>query len=325
MADGVLRHRHGHGMIADLRLDALHRARHVALDARTAGARRFVVGVLRERLAHSLVTPCAQHVGVGAQLRIAFDLRLMRLGVARGTGEAALQVTLTLPQTERIVGEPPRAPIRPIGGIAIRGLREFQDRQEIIVVVRARRIPHGVNVAEGVALRAHHGVALRIQPRLQHDVMRRAFWRRGRTVVRHMPASRAVTAFAVGAEILPGSAVLVLRAVIPLLLTAHVARETVLVPDLDQHFAGLIGIGNIEVVEPLLAQHIPTGRQDDHPPAGECGEVVLDAPVAQGVIHAVLFRLSDQRGFGDVVDAVALARGCRGRREVAACRGRNRL
>ena len=43
-----------HRMVADLRLDAVDRARHVALDAGTARARRRVMGVRRDRFADAL-------------------------------------------------------------------------------------------------------------------------------------------------------------------------------------------------------------------------------------------------------------------------------
>ena len=309
MPDGVLRRRYRHRMIADLGLDALHRARHVALHAGASRASFGVVCVGGERLAYALVTPRAEGVGIRPQLRIAFDLRLVRRRMTRRAGQAALQVALALPQSECIVRESPRAPIRPVRRILIHRLRGLQDRQEVVVIILARGEPQGVDVAEGVALRAHHGIALRVQPGLQHDVARRTLRRHGRAVVRHVLASRTVAALAVGAEILPRRLIGVARVVVPLLLTAHVARETVLVPHLNQHFAGLVRIRDIEVVEPLLAQHIPTRRQHDHAPGGERGQVVLDAPVPQRVIHPVLLRLSGEGGFGDVVDSVALAQG----------------
>ena len=130
-------------------------------------------------------------------------------------------------------------------------------------------------------------------------------------VMRHMLAPRTVTALAVGAEILPRCLIGVAVVVVPFLLTAHVARETVLVPHLNQHFAGLVRIRDIEVVEPLLAQHVPTRREHDYAPGGERGQVMLNAPVPQRVVHPVLLRLPGERGLGDVVGSVALAQGVR--------------
>jgi hypothetical protein len=65
-----------------------------------------------------------------------------------------------------------------------------------------------------------------------------------------------------------------------------------LIPDLDLHPLHLIGIGNVEVVEPSFTRDIPTRRQHDYFSVGESGEVMLDAPIAERIIDAVFLRLS---------------------------------
>src|SRR5258707_1079362 len=162
-----------------------------------------------------------------------------------------------------------------------------------------------------MALGAHHGVARPIEPGLEHDVAGGAPGRHGGAVVSYVVAARTVTALAVGAEILPGGLVLVFGGVVALLLTADVAGETVLVPDLHQDLAGLVGVGDVEVVEPLLAEHVPAWREHDYASGGEGGQVMLNAAVAERVIHTVLFGFAGEGGFGDVVDSVTLAQGVR--------------
>ena len=168
-----------------------------------------------------------------------------------------------------------------------------------------------------------HTMELRVgvEAGLEHDVADGAVGRHGGAVVGHVVAAGPVTALAVGAEILPRGLVFVLGGVVALLLPAHVAGETVLVPDLDEHFAGFVGIGDIEVVEPLLAEDVPAGREHDYAAGGEGGEVVLDAAVAEGVIDAVFLGLAGEGGFGDVVDSVALAQGVGRAAELELCRG----
>jgi hypothetical protein len=77
------------------------------------------------------------------------------------------------------------------------------------------------------------------------------------------------------------------------------------------HLIGLVGIGDVEVVEPLLAENVPAGGQHDDPSRGSGGEVVLDAAIAERVIHAVLLRLAADRGFRNVICAVGLAQDVR--------------
>src|SRR5581483_8730030 len=56
--------------------------------------------------------------------------------------------------------------------------------------------------------------------------------------------------------------------------------------------------------EPVFAEDVPGGRQDDDASVVKGGEVVLDAAVAQGVLDAVLLRLAGEVRLGDEVGAV---------------------
>ena len=122
-----------------------------------------------------------------------------------------------------------------------------------------------------------------------------------------MFAARAVAAFAVGAEILPGGFVGIRIDIEVLLFLADVAGVAAFVPDLDQHVGGLVRIGDVHIVEPLLLRYIPGGRQHHDASVGERGEVMLDAPASQRIVDAMFLRLAREIGFGDVVDAVPLA------------------
>jgi hypothetical protein len=77
-----------------------------------------------------------------------------------------------------------------------------------------------------------------------------------------------VTAFAIGAEVRPGSLVLDGLGVEVLLLLADVARKAVLVPQLVFDLAALVLIADVEVMEPLLAENIPTGGRTTIRPSG---------------------------------------------------------
>ena len=109
------------------------------------------------------------------------------------------------------------------------------------------------------------------------------------------------------------------------LLLADVAGVTRLIPDLNLHAWLFLGVVDIEVVEPLLAQDVPTRRKHDDAAIGQRGEVMLNAPVAERVIDAMLLRLAGEIGFGDVVGAIAFAKGIRRAAKLRPCRGRNLL
>src|ERR1700730_17371147 len=106
-------------MVTNFGLYAVHRSRHVAFDARTAGAARGVVGVRRDRLADSGVAARAEGIRGRPELRIFFDLHLMDGAVARDASGSAFQETLALPQSVSVVRETARSAIGPIGGIFI--------------------------------------------------------------------------------------------------------------------------------------------------------------------------------------------------------------
>ena len=112
--DGVLGRRQADRVIAHRRLDADHGLRHVALDARTAGAVGAVTRV-RARAARRCPggTACTARC-CPRQLRVLVDVRLVRVVVAAGARRAALQETLALPEADRIVRESPRAAVGPV-------------------------------------------------------------------------------------------------------------------------------------------------------------------------------------------------------------------
>ena len=120
-----------------------------------------------------------------------------------------------------------------------------------------------------------------------------------------MVAAGSVTALAVGAEIEPGRIVMGRGGIEAFLLLADVAREAMLVPDLGLDFAAFVGVPDIEIVEPLLSENVPTGRQHDDASVGERRQVVLDAPAAERVVNPVLYRFSVEVGLGDVVSSTA--------------------
>jgi hypothetical protein len=174
-----------------------------------------------------------------------------------------------LPEAEGVVGEAAGAAVGPVGGVLIERLARFEDGVEEIVILGAGGVALDENVAERVALRASTGVARRVETRLHHDLWGRppglaALLR----MFRHVFAAGAVAALAVGAEIEPRSAVLVLLGIEVLLLLADMAGEAALIPDLHFDFAALVGIADVEVVEPLFAKDVPTRRQDNDAPAG---------------------------------------------------------
>ena len=79
-----------------------------------------------------------------------------------------------------------------------------------------------------------------------------------------MFASRAMTALAIDPEIKPARLVFDLLRIEVLLFLADMAGITVLVPELDLDFAGLIRVAYIEVMEPLPAQDVPARRKDEN-------------------------------------------------------------
>src|SRR5471030_2237835 len=307
MADGVLGNWNANGVVADRGLDAGDGARHVAFHARTAGARFGVVGVCRTGFTDGFMAAGAESVGVGAKLRVAFDLRLMGVDVAGHAGDPAFQETLALPQAEGVVRKTPRAAVGPVGGVLVLGLVVFQDGKKEVIVIGARRKTVHVDVAKRVALRANHGVSRSIQAGLQHDIASRALRWIARAVMRHVVASWPVAAFAVGAEIQPGGLVCARLNVEVLLLLAHVAPVAALVPDLHQHARSLVRVGDVQVVKPIPAQNIPAWRQHDHAAIVESRQVMLDAAVAKSVVDAVFPRFTRKVCLGDVIDAVTLA------------------
>src|SRR5579862_1162572 len=221
---------------------------------------------------------------------------------------AALQEAAALPQPQCVVGEAAGAAVGPVGGVLVGGLIVFQNRQEVIVVILAGGIAGNKDIAEGVALGADHGVAGGVEAGLNHHVAAsgRRVWM-GLREARHMFAAGAVTAFAVGAEVGPGSLVLNGLRVEVLLFLADVAGKAVFVPQLLLFLAALVGIADIEVVEPLFPEDIPTRRQHDDAAIRQGGQVMLDAAVSERVIDTVFDRLAGQIRFGNVINAGAQA------------------
>ena len=124
-------------------------------------------------------------------------------------------------------------------------------------------------------------------------------------VLVHVAAARPVAALAGDPEVEPGGVVTVFTRTEALHLVAHVAAETVLVPQLDRDDSLLlIRRRDLEVVKPLAPQDVPGRRQHDDPPVVERGEVVLDPPVAERVVDPVPLRRPGEEALGDEVLAV---------------------
>ena len=142
-----------------------------------------------------------------------------------------------------------------------------------------------------------------VQPGLQHDVEFEivAVDVEVRVLV-HVPAARPVAALAGGAEVQPGGVVAVFARPEALYLVADVAAEAVLVPKLhrDDPLA-LVRSRDLEVMEPLAPEDVPGRGQHDDPAVLKRRQVVLDAPVPQGVVHLVLHRFAGEEGLGDEV------------------------
>src|SRR5262249_17496604 len=144
----VLGHGHGHRMIADFGLDAEHGTGHVALHAGIAGTRFGVMAVGGGSLADGGVALRAKRVRVGAKLWVALDLGLVRGSMAGGADGLAAQEALALPESKGVVGEAARASVGPVGGVLVDRLAGFEDRQEVVVVIGACRVPGHVDIAE---------------------------------------------------------------------------------------------------------------------------------------------------------------------------------
>ena len=99
----VLRRRQAHRVIADARLDAQHRPRHVALDARAARASGEVTRVRRHGRADRLVAAGAERVARRPELRVLVDVGQVRVAMATRAGGAAAKEALALPQSHRVV------------------------------------------------------------------------------------------------------------------------------------------------------------------------------------------------------------------------------
>jgi hypothetical protein len=125
-------------------------------------------------------------------------------------------------------------------------------------------------------------------------------------------ASRAMASLAIGPKVEPRRLIQIFFGVEVLHFEADVTGVAVLVPHLHRHSADLVGIANVERMEPLLAEHVPGGRQHHDLAAGKRGQVMLDASVPQRVIHAVFLLLAGEIRLGDIKGAVALAQaiGC---------------
>src|SRR6186713_2031370 len=101
--------------------------------------------------ADALVTARALHVVGRGQLRIALDVRIVRVAVTCSAGRAATNEAFALPQAEGVVREAPRTTVGPVRGI-VRLLRSvFEEREEVVVVVRPGRESWGHDVAERMA------------------------------------------------------------------------------------------------------------------------------------------------------------------------------
>ena len=91
-------------VIADRRLDAQHRPRHVALDARTARrCRRGDACARSPRAPIALWQPVHSALLARRELRVLVDVGHVRVAMAAGAGGAAAQEALALPQPDRVV------------------------------------------------------------------------------------------------------------------------------------------------------------------------------------------------------------------------------
>jgi hypothetical protein len=138
----------------------------------------------------------------------------------------------------------------------------------------------------------------------------------GGGVVGYVLTAGTVAAFAVGAEIEPGGFVFGGGGVKVFLLLADVAGETVLVPDLDHGFAGFVGVADVEIVEPLFALNVPARGKYDDASAGKCGQVMLDAAVAERVIDSVLLGLAGEIGLCNVEGVIPAGEAVQGASEL---------
>ena len=94
---GVVRHWNADGMIADLSLDAEHRARHMAIDTRGSGTARCMMAMLRYVLANVGMALRADGIRAGLQRDVFLNLRIVHVGMAVYAGRSALEETFALP------------------------------------------------------------------------------------------------------------------------------------------------------------------------------------------------------------------------------------
>ncbi len=78
------------------------------------------------------------------------------------------------------------------------------------------------------------------------------------------------------------------------------------VPDLDLNARSFVRVIDVEVMEPLFADHVPTWWQHDDPAVIEFRKIVLNAAIAESVIDAMLLRFAGQVRICDIENTVAL-------------------
>ena len=296
-------------MIADPCLDAQHRLRHVALDARTAGASGKVARVRGHRRADGLVTAGAQGIArARCELSVLVDVGQVRIAVTVGAGGAAAQVAGALPQAHRVVGKTARPPIRPVGRVRLLARSVLQDWLEVIEVVRAGGIAGPDDVAQRVTLRADHAAGGWVEPgRTDDRAIDGGSSAASIPILGDVRAAGAVTPLARGAEVRKRGRVGVRRRLVVVVLLADVAADAVLVPLLNRCSIVLVRPDDLHVVEPGTTLDVPAWREHDDPAVLDRGQVVLDAPAAERVLDAMLARRAGDVRFGDEVDAVGHA------------------
>jgi hypothetical protein len=218
--------------------------------------------------ADRLVAARAKRVIVSAELKVFLDFDTMRIRVAGDASRAAFQEALALPQADGVIGEASRTQIGPIGRVLGDGLIVLENGQEMIVVIISGVESRNKNIAERMALRTNHGVAVGSQTGLHYDVLSCRGFRLFTGIMCDVVAAGSMSALVVGAEIEPRIIVMVASSIEAFLLLADVAGKALLVADLGFDFATFIGVSDIKVVEPLSSENVPTGRQHDNPAVG---------------------------------------------------------
>src|SRR5258706_1513558 len=261
--------------------------------------------VRRQPGAEILVTFRTQRVAARRQLRVPVDVGHVGILVTAGARRATAQEALALPEAEGIVREPARAAVGPVRRILRFPRSVLEHRLKVIVVVRARRVAGGDDIAQRVTLRANHAARFGIQARWPDDRPLADGAATLRVRVRlHVRASRTVTPLTRRAEVGPLGRIRARRGAVVVLLLADVTAHAVLVPLLDRLLVVLVGPDDLHVVEPLVALHVPARGQDDHLAALDGGQVVLDAAAAQGVLDPVLLLLAREVRLAEEVLAV---------------------